>query len=178
MNDTLINTVLAQHATRTAIRSIYHGPRHWRQVAQVGVALCQAGSGADPEVVLAFAMLHDVKRGSDGRDPDHGLRASRLAARLVREGLLELDPPQIYALRRALEGHNKAYTLSRDPTIGTCWDADRFTLWRVRMTPLIGGISSRPGREQFFFFQRLGYQAVQDRRPGWNVIVNEYKELI
>jgi hypothetical protein len=101
-----------------------------------------------------------------------------LAARLAREGQLELDDNQLRKLRYALFFHNKAHTLSSDPTIGTCWDADRFTLWRVWMTPLISGISSTPGREQFYFFQRYGYRVVQNRRPGWSTIVDEYKELI
>ena len=41
-----------------------------------------------------------------------------------------MTPIPAELVRRILEG-----CVHADPTIGTCWDADRLDLWRVGITP-------------------------------------------
>ena len=41
-----------------------HGPNHWRNVEQNGLALARS-TGADETVVRLFAVLHDAKRRND-----------------------------------------------------------------------------------------------------------------
>ena len=108
-----------------------HGVKHWRAVERNGLYLARF-SGADTLVVSHFAYFHDCMRQNDGRDPDHGPRAASYALS-VREQL-SLDNNQMRLLIKACEGHT-SQKFSPDPTIGTCWDADRLDLGRVWITP-------------------------------------------
>ena len=118
-------------------RSRWHGESHWLGVLAAAVRILERGSPADPAVLLAFALLHDAQRRSEGRDSKHGARAAAFADRLHGE-LLRLNPRQRDLLRRALIDHDRGLT-SDDATIGACWDADRLTLPRV-------GISVNPAK--------------------------------
>ena len=60
---------------RTGEESI-HGIDHWDRVARNGEMLHVPG--ADMEVVLCFAYLHDVERQSDAYDVEHGPKAAEL----------------------------------------------------------------------------------------------------
>ena len=131
------------HATRP--ESPDHGVEHWRRVAQNGGALAHSTPGADPEVVDAFAALHDSQRQSEYADPLHGDRAAALLARM--DGLDHLTRAQRIVLTIALVGHDKGQT-SDDPTIGCCWDADRLDLPRLGITPNPDLMSTDAGREQ------------------------------
>lgn len=123
------------HAEATHPTSVLHGPQHWQAVADVGQRIVAAERNGDPLVVFLFGLLHDVKRLDDGHDPDHGPRSAlELLPRLVGNGMLSLTAGQHDLLTRALCGHTGG-TISDDPTIGACWDADRLCLWRVEMTP-------------------------------------------
>ena len=53
-----------------------HGIDHWDRVARNGESLNVPG--ADMEVVLCFAYLHDVERQSDGYDVEHGPEQANL----------------------------------------------------------------------------------------------------
>lgn len=109
-----------------------HGLGHWRRVARNG-ALLATRTGADPQVVELFAIFHDAKRENDDYDPEHGLRGARLAARL-RGILYQLDDAPFRLLLEACECHADG-EIHDDPTIGTCWDADRLDLGRVGLPP-------------------------------------------
>lgn len=110
--------------------STAHGPGHWKQVAEVGTWLLTAET--DPTVVFLFAMFHDSMRENDHDDPDHGLRGARLANEL--EGTyFSLSSEQKGLLEIACVRHTDGDTIF-NPTIGTCWDADRLTLPRVGYT--------------------------------------------
>ena len=54
-----------------------HGVGHWDRVAQFGKMLYQ--EGADMDVILAFAYLHDSERINNSFDDEHGFRASLVA---------------------------------------------------------------------------------------------------
>lgn len=121
-----------------ASTSRIHGLTHWRRVAENGRTLCAHTPDADPEVVAAFAALHDSCRENDGRDPEHGTRAASLAHQLQQAGILPLNHARLRVLRLALIAHDRG-EVSTDPTIGVCWDADRLDLVRLgrRVNPAL-----------------------------------------
>jgi len=67
-------------------------------------------------------------REDDGFDPAHGPRAAALARELASDGLL--PDVQLEALVEACELHADG-SVTEDPVVGACWDADRLDLWRV-----------------------------------------------
>lgn len=140
--------LLAFACERPAAASALHGETHWRRVATAGLELAPE-TGADPLLVLLFALLHDAFRSSDGGDQEHG----RLAADFVADNAdtLKLDRARIGVLREALAAHSDGQT-SRDPTIGTSWDADRLQLGRV-------GCDIDPAF--------LSTEAARSAAPGW-----------
>ena len=109
-----------------------HGLRHWERVRENGVYLAKH-SGGDLLVVELFAYLHDCCRESDGSDPEHGARAAEFAESL-RGDRLAIDDDRFELLRYACEHHDKGL-LSENPTVGSCWDADRLDLGRVGRRP-------------------------------------------
>lgn len=109
-----------------------HGKAHWVRVRNNGLRLAEQ-TGANPDVVVLFAFLHDSKRMNDGHDPQHGARAAQFAASL-RGSLLDLPDPVFELLHFACEHHTDGLT-EADVTIQTCWDADRLDLGRIGMTP-------------------------------------------
>jgi uncharacterized protein len=118
-------------AANPSLRS-HHGPDHWARVERNGVWLAQE-TGADERVVRLFALLHDAMREDEGMDPEHGRRAAAYAAR-IRKDLPLLDEAAFAALCAACAGHVDGMTTS-DPTVGTCWDADRLDLLRIGVVP-------------------------------------------
>jgi uncharacterized protein len=129
-----LNTVigLATRGFKLDIKGI-HGLPHWQRVAQRG-ALLAVDTGANVKVVTLFAYLHDACREDEDEDPGHGLRGAEHASSLAGYGHLPLNDSEVILLLDAIEHHSDG-TLSKDPTIGTCWDADRADLWRVGITP-------------------------------------------
>ena len=128
----------------TSLSSRFHGEDHWRDVASIGLALGERTRDCDPVVTVLFGVLHDAKRIGDDSDPPHGARGADLASSLdlARFGL---SADQIALLEQACRGHTGGGR-SGDPTIGTCWDADRLTLWRVGTVPSARYMSTDAGR--------------------------------
>lgn len=110
-----------------------HGAPHWARVRENGLRLATY-TGAQINVVEAFAFVHDSCRLNNGADPSHGLRAGEFARTLVREKHLLLAPNELDLLVRACEGHNTG-SIVEDITICTCWDADRLDLGRIGVKP-------------------------------------------
>lgn len=121
-----------------------HGPSHWRRVERNGL-LVAAQSGAVEEVVRLFAVFHDARREHDGWDDTHGARGAEYALSL-RGVLYELSDAHFELLHYACTWHTHG-RLSDDPTIGTCWDADRLDLGRVGMQPAPEYMSTERARE-------------------------------
>lgn len=148
----LVRTV-ERHATH--IESTIHGPSHWRAVgavaAELAGAFARGAASGDPtpdrELLLLFALLHDAMREDDGRDLDHGPRAAILLEGLRDDGTLTLDDERAATLAEALHDHTNG-TLSADPTIGTCWDADRLLIGRVGIVPDPQFCSTPDGRRR------------------------------
>lgn len=110
-----------------------HGLRHWARVHALGLHLA-ARTGADPVVVCLFAVFHDARRHNDFDDPQHGPRGAALAESLRATHLAHLTDLQFSRLAAACRDHTHART-HPDPTIATCFDADRLDLARVGTTP-------------------------------------------
>lgn len=120
-----------------------HGPDHWRRVEANGLGLAPA-TDADPDVVRLFALFHDSRRVNEGADPDHGARGAAWAAKL-RGTLYQFDPPRLALLVEACTFHTGGRRHA-DPTIATCWDADRLDLGRVGIRPDPAYMSTKSGR--------------------------------
>jgi uncharacterized protein len=109
-----------------------HGAPHWARVRQNGLRLA-AATGANPRVVECFAWLHDSCRRNEYHDADHGARAGELAVE-VNDRLLHLKLDELRLLVAACEGHSSGRP-GGNPTVQTCWDADRLDLGRVGIRP-------------------------------------------
>lgn len=114
--------------------SPWHGEEHWRCVAATGLELAAATDGADRALVFCFGLLHDTRRENEAIDPRHGSRAADFAAELRGEDALRLEESRFRSLVTALRLHSDG-RVSANPTIGTCWDADRLHLPRVSIEP-------------------------------------------
>jgi len=77
--------------------------------------------------------LHDSRRLDEGNDIGHGNRASQYI-RSLNGSYFDLKVAQLDALCEAVVDHSGG-TLHDDPTIQTCWDADRLDLGRVGIRP-------------------------------------------
>ena len=53
-----------------------HGFNHWVRVRENGLRMA-ALNGANRKIIELFAFTHDIKRQSDGFDPQHGPRACK-----------------------------------------------------------------------------------------------------
>ena len=76
----------------------------------------------------------------------HGPRAADILSELP-ESLIKITPEQMKLLEYAIRHHTDGVT-STDPTIGTCWDADRLDLGRVDITPKASRMSTQMGKNK------------------------------
>jgi uncharacterized protein len=162
--DQLVERVCARATHPT---SAIHGPSHWRAVGATAAELAGAAFRASPdhELLLLFALLHDAMREDDGFDPDHGPRAAILLEELVGDGHLRLTSDRSTRLQEALRDHTRG-TLSEDPTIGICWDADRLLIGRVGLTPDPRYCSTEEGRRR----AAIGDLPPFDGPPDWDEV--------
>lgn len=121
-----------------------HGVEHWDRVAKFGELLYQ--EGADMDVIMAFAYLHDSQRENNNEDYEHGPKAARFIDTIRVSLLSALNDEQIAKLKRACELHTIA-DRTGDITIDICFDADRMDLLRVGITPLPERMASKKGAE-------------------------------
>ncbi len=121
-----------------------HGPDHWRRVERNGLLLATR-TGADIAVVRLFALFHDSRRENDGWDDNHGARGAEYATRL-RGTAYDLPDDRFELLHYACIWHTDGEHHD-DPTIATCWDADRLDLGRVGIIPDPEFMSTDFGRE-------------------------------
>ena len=111
-----------------------HGVHHWDRVYGNGKLLCKKNKDTDPFVVGLFAYLHDCCRHNDGNDDQHCLRASWFITMISRTLLRDVTDEQIMLLKKACELHTNTLRTG-DPTIDTCFDADRLDLTRCGVIP-------------------------------------------
>jgi uncharacterized protein len=104
------------------------------------------GTTTDLDVVVAFALVHDVSRVDDSPDRWHGPRARVFASMLDLMRTL-LNESQREMLAVACERHSRGDTTT-EATIGACWDADRLDLVRINVLPRVSLMSTTRGREE------------------------------
>ena len=122
-----------------------HGLNHWHRVYNNGMLVGKA-ENAHLRIVGLFAFLHDCKRENENIDPDHGLRAADFIKTLDLD-ILRISQAERETLCYACIYHNKG-KISDDPTIGTCWDADRLDLMRVSIYPDSDYLSTKTAKPQ------------------------------
>ncbi|HSJ02920.1 MAG TPA: hypothetical protein VK956_10725 [Verrucomicrobium sp.] len=121
-----------------------HGADHWRRVERNAIVLATQ-TGASVDVVRLFAIFHDSQRINDGFDTGHGERGA-LYARTLRGTAFDLEDDDFELLTYACHWHTDGLH-HEDPTIGTCWDADRLDLGRVSIIPNPKFMSTEFGKE-------------------------------
>jgi uncharacterized protein len=121
-----------------------HGISHWARVYENGLLLA-AHTGADTRVVELFALFHDSRRLNEGPDPEHGPRGAQLAAQL-REHYFQIPDDAFRLLVTACRLHTSE-TTHTDPTVQTCFDADRLDLGRIGKTPDPRLLSTRAAKD-------------------------------
>jgi uncharacterized protein len=148
--------------------SAVHGDEHWRCVTATGLALSPSVADVDRTLVFCFGLLHDTRRLNDAVDPEHGSRAVVFAGELRDSGVLPLGDRRFALLADALARHSSGL-VTDEPTVGTCWDADRLHLPRV---------SIRPRAELFSTGAARGAAAIaaaellrHDGPPSWEALV-------
>jgi uncharacterized protein len=161
----LVEAVLAVAWRRD---SAWHGELHWRCVTATGLDLAAATQGVERPLVFCFGLLHDTRRENESLDPGHGARAAALATELRDAGALPLGEAQLRSLVAALRLHSDGQ-VSRDPTIGSCWDADRLHLPRVGIEPDPTLFSTTAAREPT---ARCAAERLRrDGAPAWEELV-------
>jgi uncharacterized protein len=84
-------------------------------------------------VVELFAFLHDSCRFDDYKDPLHGERGAEFTYGINRQHF-HLDCQQLDNLCNAIR-HNSSGEVSSNPTMQSCWDADRLDVRGVGIIP-------------------------------------------
>lgn len=83
----------------------------------------------EPRPLALFAIFHDARRRSDGRDPGHGERGAQCATELRAEWL-DLSDAEMDRPYEACARHTDGW-LEADVTVQICWDADHLDLSRA-----------------------------------------------
>lgn len=153
-------------ATDVALCSPDHGPRHWRDVARIGFLLNDSSWKT-----FIFAAFHDAWRENESEDPDHGKRAVQ---KLMECPVLEqLYGPDLVELCYALIYHDQGRT-HENPTIATCWDADRLTIGRVGIIPDVAFFSTPEVVADLFEWVGIAQTIMASADASWEEIADAY----
>lgn len=125
-----------------------HGVSHWQRVRENGLKLVRQ-NGANQDVVILFALLHDCCRTSDGRDLEHGPRAADFTTTLIGEQI-QGGQQELEQLLVAIRDHTQVIHTT-DLTIGSCWDADRLDIGRIGMKPARKFLNTDAARDDTVF---------------------------
>ena len=109
-----------------------YGIEHSDRVAENGKRLLLPG--ASPNVVAAFAYLHDAERSDRETDSEHGEKAALLVDTIRHKYLADLTDTEIELLKEACRVHGSTHKTG-NPTIDICIDADRLDLPRLGIKP-------------------------------------------
>lgn len=165
-------------ATTVARTSHDHGPRHWRDVARVGLKVGTAMELRPAYLlpVFFFAAVHDTQRQSEFHDPEHGERAAEIMKMLVPPNpIIKGDVER--ELHRALCEHDKGGVEEDVWLVQACWDADRLTIGRVGITPMVEYMSSYPVRNDFDRFVEMADAIRTGKDMDWQKIAEMYSRV-
>lgn len=123
----------------------HHGIAHWARVRANGLMLA-GQTGANRHVVELFAFFHDSRRFNEHVDDGHGARGAALARRLKGQ-YFDATDEEMDLLHFACVHHSDGMTKG-DPTVLTCWDADRLDLGRVGIAPKAKYLGTEAARSQ------------------------------
>jgi uncharacterized protein len=160
-------------ATPLARESIDHGPKHWQDVAYLGLLAIRLGVPANADFVVLFGAIHDTQRLSETKDPDHGARAAEVVVTLAREGLVEGG--QLTPLSLAIATHTIAGVAPLDPSMAACFDADRVTLPRVGYEVDRARLSSTewiPESKLYRLIEEGEVRATAEEPVGWERVLD------
>lgn len=169
--------MLAEARADSPLRaSPLHGERHWRAVAAIGIGLRGHDAAVDGRVMLAFGMLHDCRRWSEGGDPGHGPRAAAAMAGSRALSAL-MDRPRMEEVLNACCVHTSARRLDAgdSASAAACLDADRFTLRRVGTEPRPTFFSLGYDTAAFRHWLAQG-DALTREPPSWEALIASVAE--
>lgn len=172
----------AGRATLLAVESVDHGPRHWRDVAFLGLmarGLWPECGWLDPDVLVLFGAFHDTQREAETGDPGHGQRAAYSVISLyAADRLPGLMITQFSTLITACATHNLVWgSPLGEETIAACFDADRVTLPRVGIRPDLDRLSlARRDEEKARALRALGAGRLQGPDLGWAAVLDLWEE--
>ena len=148
-----------------------HGFSHWARVIHNGLEISQENE-ANPNVIIAFGMFHDIKRENEYEDPEHGFRGGELL--MSYKGRVNLTLQELETARIACSGHTSEL-YSRDLDVGTCWDADRLDLYRVGKLPDVKYLNNDYSKRKEVI-DEASDRAEEGYIPDWALDI--YDELI
>jgi uncharacterized protein len=138
-------------------------PAHWSRVERLGLRIAQ-DTDADITVVRLFSMFHDNCRVGEGHVRNEGDRAVELARRLL-PGFCSTHPRRVQLLQEACRNDSEG-TITDDPTVGTCWDADRLDLVPPGIASSDFFNTAAARTDELQFADRPGQHADPRRAPG------------
>jgi uncharacterized protein len=109
-----------------------NGPEHWERAWQNAQVLIPQ-TKANATVVELFCYLHDCCRIHHGQEPGHGLAASKFIEE--HKGEFSFLSEKEYQLLLKACGEHTFLQHSDEPTIATCWDANRLDIGRIGICP-------------------------------------------
>ena len=121
-----------------------YGLEHCDRVARYGQQLFEPG--ANPDIIAAFAYLHDIERTDDYEDPGHGHRVAQFIDSIRPRYLANFSDVEIDLLKEACRQHETG-TKTGNKTIDICLDADRLDLPRLGISPTTRQMATRQGKE-------------------------------
>lgn len=121
--------ILPQYRVRKGLDGIVH----INHVAYFGRLISEVSCPENLTEVLLGCYLHDIGRGHIEINKDHGYAGAVISRRIIDNSFsnLEID---IDRLIYAVGEHNKGKT-TEDIVVGSIWDADRISLFRVKKVP-------------------------------------------
>lgn len=141
-----------------------HGFPHWARVIDNGLLLADEYA-LNKNILIIFALFHDIKRVRDEYDFEHGLRGGDFL--LLNRKHINLTDTEINTAYLACKGHTEIKH-SNDLNIAMCWDADRLDLMRVGLQPQSPYLNLLKS-QQIDFIQERSIPANKHSIPHWGV---------
>lgn len=109
-----------------------HGFPHWCRVIENGYILSQSYN-IDMDIIICFALFHDIERVCDEYDYQHGLRGGNFFLNNLHL-INNINEQKAQIIYEACSGHTDIHH-SDNLNIAACWDSDRLDLMRVGIFP-------------------------------------------